>query len=178
MKLLWIDLETTGLDPRRHGIIELAWILTSYENGEFKELKNFTCLVDPGDVAWSSRALVMHTASNLIEEWFLTVETGHAFNKFDYLAASIKQDVSPYVEEGENLRLAGRNVAFEAGFLGEYMPSLFDDFLHYRRFDVSTLLALDADLEQLVNHPYTHRALDDIKHDLEFARCFAENFNQ
>lgn len=40
MKILWIDTETTGLDPDKHGIIQLAMIVDI--DGQIKGKEIFT----------------------------------------------------------------------------------------------------------------------------------------
>ena len=52
-QLVFVDLETTGLDVERHGIIEIACI---FETDGKREAKGLQSLVNPGDVEHTEAA--------------------------------------------------------------------------------------------------------------------------
>jgi oligoribonuclease len=59
----WIDVETTGLDPDRCGLLEVAVVVTGWDLGIVDEA---TWLVDPGPgVRWDVAAEAMHEATGL-----------------------------------------------------------------------------------------------------------------
>ncbi|GIX46552.1 MAG: hypothetical protein KatS3mg131_0763 [Candidatus Tectimicrobiota bacterium] len=59
-QLVFVDLETTGLDVERHGIIEIACI---FETDGQRDPEDFVSLVNPGTVEFSSEAAAIHGIS-------------------------------------------------------------------------------------------------------------------
>jgi DNA polymerase III epsilon subunit-like protein len=56
-QLVFVDLETTGLDYERHGIIEIGCI---FETDGHREPEDFQALANPGDVEYSEEAASVH----------------------------------------------------------------------------------------------------------------------
>jgi hypothetical protein len=56
-QLVFVDLETTGLEVERHGIIEIACI---FETDGKREAEGLQSLVNPGDVEYSEAAAAVH----------------------------------------------------------------------------------------------------------------------
>ena len=56
-QLVFVDLETTGLDVDRHGIIEIGCI---FETDGQREAEDFHALANPGDVEKSAEAAEVH----------------------------------------------------------------------------------------------------------------------
>src|SRR5215813_14919058 len=56
-QLVFVDLETTGLDVERHGIIEIACI---FETDGTREAEVLQSLVNPGDVEYTEAAAEVH----------------------------------------------------------------------------------------------------------------------
>ena len=59
-QLVFVDLETTGLDVERHGIIEIACI---FETDGKREAEDLQSLVNPGDVEHTEDAAAIHKIS-------------------------------------------------------------------------------------------------------------------
>lgn len=59
-QLVFVDLETTGLDLDRHGIIEIGCI---FETDGKREEENFQALANPGDVEHCEEAAKVHQIS-------------------------------------------------------------------------------------------------------------------
>ena len=57
VQLVFVDLETTGLDVERHGIIEIACI---FETDGKREAEDLHSLVHPGDVEHTEAAAAVH----------------------------------------------------------------------------------------------------------------------
>ena len=55
-QILWVDTETTGLDPERNGIIEIAGIF-QYPGQRDQKSKRFETMCDPGRVELHPKAL-------------------------------------------------------------------------------------------------------------------------
>ena len=47
--VLWLDVETTGLDPKKHSIIQIGALITKRANGKVIDSFNDTCDIIPGD---------------------------------------------------------------------------------------------------------------------------------
>ena len=171
-RLVWIDCEMTGLDPKFDEIVEIACIVT---DGELNELdEGITLVVKPGDESFAGMddfVVNMHTVSGLIEE----IPSGIAL-------ADAEQQVLAYVKahvpEARKAPLAGSSVYVDRGFLANYMPEL-DAHLHYRLVDVSSIKELTrrwyprvyfASPEKTGNH----RALGDIRDSISELRFYRD----
>ena len=56
----YLDVETTGIDPRRHAVVEVAAVVS---DGAGRELASFSCLCRPGEEAMARadpRAMAVH----------------------------------------------------------------------------------------------------------------------
>ncbi|MFM8154963.1 MAG: oligoribonuclease [Actinomycetes bacterium] len=171
-RLVWIDLEMTGLDPKFDEIVEIACIVTDAELNELDE--GITLVVRPGEESLAGMddfVVNMHTVSGLIEE----IPHGIAL-------ADAEQQVLAYVRahvpEARKAPLAGSSVYVDRGFLAAYMPEL-DAHMHYRLVDVSSIKELTrrwyprvyfASPEKTGNH----RALGDIRDSISELRYFRD----
>lgn len=130
-RLLWLDLETTGLDHATCGIIEVAWAITPLLDIP-RELDVKTMVVRPGDVVWERGAHEMHLASGLAAA---AIRSPHmlyeAWN--DILEALGPKDsaITTY--------LAGSSIHFDRGFIRKRMW-LIEERLHHRMLDVSAVV--------------------------------------
>jgi oligoribonuclease len=168
-RLVWVDLEMTGLDPETCAIVEIATIVT---DADLNILAEGPCLViHPPDAVlarMSSFVRELHDKSGLndrIARSTLTVDEAAA-ETLAFLERHAARGASP---------LCGNSVWKDRAFLERYMPSVVG-FLHYRMIDVSTV-------KELVRRWYppgfhapkkkeVHRALDDIRESIEELRFY------
>lgn len=171
-RLVWIDLEMTGLDPAADEIVEIACIVTEADLTEIDA--GISLVVKPSDaslVGMDEVVVDMHTKSGLLEE----IPSGIAL-------ADAERQVLDYVRarvaEPRKAPLAGSSVYVDRGFLARYMPDL-DGHLHYRLIDVSTLKELARRWYPRVYFSMpekngNHRALGDIRESIAELRYYRD----
>jgi oligoribonuclease len=171
-RLVWIDCEMTGLDPKFDEIVEIACIVTDAELNELDE--GITLVVKPGEESFAGMddfVVNMHTVSGLIEEIPLGIDLADAEQQ-------VLAYVKTHVPEARKAPLAGSSVYVDRGFLANYMPEL-DAHLHYRLVDVSSVKELTrrwyprvyfASPEKKGNH----RALGDIRDSISELRFYRD----
>jgi oligoribonuclease len=164
MGCLWIDLETTGLDPTKHTILEVAAVIT---NDDLEILEEYSEIIKPdGDLTFGQAALGMHMESELLNK----LKSGTCIT--DVLCAK-------HFPNRTDIVLFGNTIGFDRKFIDRHMPS-FASFLHYRMVDVSSFKmffsqCLGKSGESLgIVKAVTHRALDDIKESIIEMRVYRD----
>jgi len=157
-KLLWLDLETTGLDPKEHSILEVAAILT---DGRLQEISRYEAVVhqvQPALDNMSPWCLATHTETGLLEE----------VRKSNKSELKVEEEllafITRHVQSDDTVLLAGSSIHFDRSFIKEKWPE-FDKRLHYRMLDVSSFkeaYRLYHSFE-LAPSKARHRALKDIE---------------
>lgn len=134
-KLVWIDLEMTGLDPERHVIVEIACIVTDGNLKPLDEGVSYVVAATAAQLAEMDEVVIdMHTKSELLPE----IPNGISTDDAEQLVLTyIKQ----HVTEPRKAPLAGSSIYVDRMFLNKYMPTL-DNYLHYRLVDVSSIKEL------------------------------------
>jgi oligoribonuclease len=173
MHYLWLDLETTGLDPEQDAILEIGAIVT---DDNLSELATRRYLLDPG-YDWineiDEHVLAMHCKSGLVHE--LEDPFNHfAYHELLHVEKLIVALVEPYLTDGK-ITLAGSGVGcFDMQVIRAQMPELAQR-LNYYVIDVGCVRRFLRDICG-VKLPelgaVNHRALDDVQHHLTEARQF------
>lgn len=169
-KLVWIDLETTGLSTKKDKIIEIAVLITDTDLNLLDE-KGYTGHVGitDEDVSLMRPFVVdMHTKNGLIE---ICKKSTLSLNDIDRQATEY---ISKFVKEKES-PICGNNIAFDRSFIDYNMP-LLSNYLHYRNIDVSTVkqLSMIWKGDEYKKEDGRHEALDDIKKSIEELRYYKE----
>ena len=156
-RLVWLDLEMSGLNPQRDKILEIATVVTdsglqTLATGPVLAIHQSAEVLADMD-AWNQQT---HGHSGLlarVQESPLTVDEAQA-QTLNFLRTWVEPTSSP---------LCGNSVHQDRRFLNRYMPAL-ADFFHYRNLDVSTLKIL-AQLWSAPQYqkPDQHEALADIR---------------
>lgn len=160
-RLVWIDLEMTGLDVHRHVIVEIAALVTD---------ANLTILDEGID-------LVIHATEEELAEMDDFVTNMHAENglteqirkstvTMEEAEQAVIELINKHCDPAHPAPLAGNSIATDRAFIREQMPAL-DKVLHYRMIDVSSIKELARRWYPKVyfNQPdkgLAHRALADI----------------
>jgi oligoribonuclease len=134
-KLVWIDLEMTGLELDRHVIVEIACVVTDAELNPLDEGVSYVVSATEHELAQMDDFVInMHTVSGLLPEIPQGISTADA----EQLVLTYVQS---HVPEARKVPLAGSSVYVDRAFLSRYMPTL-DAYLHYRIVDVSSVKEL------------------------------------
>lgn len=178
MAYLFLDLETTGLDPKNDHILEMAWAVT---DNEFNLLKGvMTFLVRPFD--WSAMWAAYRNAPTVVKEMhrrsglstdLLNRDEAH-FANVDEIYERLMDDIAWL----EPVHLAGFSIHFDKAFMLENgFEDLFDRVIHHRMLDLSSVkMMLDSsDVHfKKADNSNPHRALADVHESIEQARIFRD----
>jgi oligoribonuclease len=171
-RLIWIDLEMTGLDTSQDSIIEIATVVTDSQLNVLAEGPEFA-IAHPVAVleAMDDWNRTQHTRSGL---WKRVVESTVTLGQaeaqtVDFLAQWLPANASP---------MCGNSICQDRRFLHRLMPRL-EKYFHYRNLDVSTLKELarrwaPAVLEG-VRKQSAHTALSDVRDSIDELRHYREH---
>jgi oligoribonuclease len=167
-----MDLEMTGLDPKRHVIVEIATLVTDDELRVIAEGPDLVVGATARQLDEMDEVVrAMHTRSGLlaaIESSTLTLaDAGAATLEF----------LRRHLPDAGTVPLAGNSIGTDRRFLVAQLPEV-DAWFHYRCVDVSTIKELcrrwyPENLAEVPPKRTTHRAMDDVREiiaDLEFYR--------
>ncbi|QQR91966.1 MAG: oligoribonuclease [Myxococcales bacterium] len=170
--LFWVDLEMSGLDPKKEHILEIASIVTDANLNAIAEGPELV-IHQPDEIlaamdAWNTKH---HTESGLVERVkrsSISLEEAER-QTLEFARAHFLKGQVP---------LAGNSIHQDRRFLFKYMPAL-SDYLHYRNVDVSTVKELvrrwyPEVSEALPPKRNSHRALDDIRESINELRFYRD----
>ena len=172
-RLIWIDLEMTGLDTNNDSIIEIATIVT---NSDLEVLAEGPMLaihqtddVLAGMDEWNTR---QHTGSGLVKrvrDSELSVADAERMT-LEFLTELVEPGDSP---------MCGNSICQDRRFMAREMPDL-ERFFHYRNLDVSSLKILASmwapAVAAGVKKTSSHLAMDDIRDSIAELRHYRDNF--
>ena len=169
-RMVWMDLEMTGLSVSTESIIEIATVVTDGELNILAQGPNLAirvpeALLDAMD-EWNT---THHHNSGLVDR--IKNEGVSVEEAEEATLAFLSQWVEP-----NTAPLCGNSIWNDRRFLEKEMPRLLD-FLHYRMVDVSTVKELAGRwYPNLSRYPKkgAHLALDDTLESIEELRYFRE----
>lgn len=172
-KLVWMDLEMTGLNPEVDRIIEMATIITDadlniLEEGPVLAIRQPQDLLDGMD-EWNQ---THHSASGLLERM---QREGVAEREAEAMSLAF---IERHVARGE-APLCGNTIWQDRRFLSRYMPTL-EAYLHYRMIDVSSVKELarrwHPEVANSFNKKNEHLALADIRESIGELSHYRQHF--
>ncbi len=171
-KLLWLDLEMTGLDPIEDRILEVAAIATDWD---FNEIATYEGIikVDP--------RLVEHRMTVEKEFWDANPDArdGLVAQNLQGRSGKIIEDellefIQEYFDHEKPVLLAGNSIHQDRRFIVNEWPQL-NSKLHYRMLDVSAWkVVFGGKYKKLFTKEKAHRALDDIRGSIMELKYYLE----
>lgn len=180
--LIWVDLETTGLDiedalmgAHKHKILEIGIHITDSKFNVIDEGFEIIVHHDIEEAKALSCEYVrnMHMTNGLWDRVDAsTVSLAEAEELM--LAYIAKFNIAP-----KSSPICGNSVSLDRNFIMAQMPK-FAAILHYRIIDVSTIKEIvwrvKPEVGQMVKKQEKHRGLDDIKESIAEYKIYAEHF--
>ncbi len=160
-KLLWIDLEMTGLDPVQDRILEVAAIATDME---LNEIATYEAVVKVDDELINTRMV-----GDFWEKNHATRDALKAQNTTGKPVDEVEKELLEFIDKycAKEIYLAGNSIHQDRKFIEREMPAL-NKRLHYRMLDVSAWkIYFENALNKKFTKPENHRALDDINGSIE-----------
>ena len=189
-KVLWLDVETTGLDCKKHGLREVGFIIeidgVEVDKGVFK-INPFTYTTR--DVEIDDYALEISKVS---------IEDLESYDSSSYCFKELMKKLVKYVnvnDKNDCFVIAGYNTAFDIGFIKEWFKEMglldsYKDLFHYKSLDIFSIVfalrhiglnsAENDKLETMCNYfgieIEAHNALSDIEATKKLYELICEKF--
>jgi oligoribonuclease len=170
-RLVWVDMEMSGLFPETDRILEIAMIVTDGDlnivaEGPVLVVHQEDAVLDRMD-AWNKGT---HGKSGLIDKVKASTlsEADVEAECLAFLKQHVKSSISP---------MCGNTIHQDRRFMNRYMPKL-EAYFHYRNIDVSTIKELckrwQPEIAKGFSKQQAHTALADIIESVEELRYYRE----
>ncbi|HET9668841.1 MAG TPA: oligoribonuclease [Casimicrobiaceae bacterium] len=172
-RLIWIDLEMSGLRPDRDRILEVALVVTDHELDVVAQAPVYVVHQDDavldGMDAWNQST---HARSGLIDK--VRAATATEVEVEESALAFVREHVPAKASP-----MCGNTICQDRRFLARFMPAL-EDWFHYRNLDVSTLKELarrwKPELVKGIPKEGKHEALADVLESIAELRYYRQHF--
>lgn len=173
-KLLWVDLEMTGLNPAQDVILEVAAEITDFD---FKTLASYEVSVQHKREAVAKQMQANNWWQDFPDnrdQFLNNLEKGKPL-------AAVEKELIQLVEQhfkDEPAILAGNSIHNDRLFIKQWMPTL-DLKLHYRMLDVSAFkILMQGKFGVIYEKKDVHRAFDDIQASVAELQFYLDWFKQ
>lgn len=162
-RILWVDLEMTGLDPVEDRILEVGAIITDWD---FKEIARYEAVKKVGPTLMKQRMV-----GEFWDEFSDVRDALMAQNADGKNGRTVENELLAFIDEhigteGKVL-LAGNSIHQDRRFITNEWHRL-DARLHYRMLDVSAWkVVFEGKFHKKFAKPEAHRAIDDIRGSIE-----------
>src|SRR3990167_3228703 len=166
-KILWIDMEMTGLNDQTDSILEVAATVTDLD---FNPKEEFHRVVfQPPEILekmddWCKKT---HQASGLSAG----IPRGLPLEKVE---EELLAFIDKHYQKNQNVVIAGNTVGNDKRFIDRLMPRL-GKRLHYRIIDVSSFKEIFRNKYGVeFENKKVHRAVDDVKESIEELKAYLQ----
>ena len=162
-KLLWIDLEMTGLDPKEDRILEVGAIATDWN---FAEIATYEAVKKVGPSLMDTRMV-----GEFWDKYSHVRDALKAQNSDGKNGRTVENELLEFIDEhfaaDDRILLAGNSIHQDRKFIENEWPRL-DARLHYRMLDVSAWkVVFDGKYKKRFAKPEAHRAMEDIRGSIQ-----------
>jgi len=162
-KLLWMDLEMTGLDPVDDRILEVAAIATDWN---MKEIATYEAVKKVGPSLMKTRMV-----GEFWEKYSDVREALTAQNAGGKNGRTVENELLEFLKAHFDVNtrviLAGNSIHQDRKFIDNEWPRLSEN-LHYRMLDVTAWkVVMEGKYKKRFTKPEQHRALEDIRGSIE-----------
>lgn len=175
--LVLLDIETTGLDPHKGAILQIAAfpvVATPRTDGilQFREEEGnrFQALIWTDDVKWDRWCVEHHARSGLAE----------AAAKEGVSRSAVDSDLTAWLTRlgyspGKRAKLVGASIHFDKSWINAHLP-IASGLLSYRIGDVSSVyhLFFESRSIEIPSKEAPHTAMEDCERTLAFLNTMTE----
>lgn len=162
-KLLWMDLEMTGLSPEQDEILEVAVVVTDWE---LNQKAQYHAVVKVDEQVIKSRMVGDFWQKNA-ETYRQLIWQNQKGKSSEEVEAELIDLIKKEFYAGERVILAGNSIHQDRKFIDRYWPKLAER-LHYRMLDVSAWkVYFEGARKQFFVKKEEHRAMEDILGSIE-----------
>lgn len=157
-RLLWVDLEMTGLDPAQQRIIEIAALVTGFD---LAEIARYEAIINHSDE-------VLAGAEDWVKQNMqeLLAQVRVAEKKEQQVIDEFLSFIDEHFPDEPPI-LAGNSIHQDRRFIQKWWPAV-DRRLHYRMLDVSSFkIWVQGHLGQQMSKGEKHRAVGDIEESIK-----------
>lgn len=169
-KLLWVDLEMTGLDPNTDVILELAAEVTDFD---FNTLGSYEAVIKQPEAKLASMndwCKVQHAKSGLLDR---IRSDGRDETE---VVTEFEQFIQQHFGE-EPAILSGNSIHNDRQFIKVWWPSV-DKMLHYRMLDVSSFkIIMQSKYGVNLEKGDAHRAYHDVRASISELQHYLAGFD-
>ena len=135
-ELVWLDLEMTGLDPKRHRIIEIASIITDSE---------LNIIAEGPDLVIHAQDKILERMNDFVHEMHRSSGLIEEVRSSKISIEEAEKETLEFIEKHLGTKykppLCGNSIGTDRRFLDAQMNAL-ENRLHYRVVDVSSIKEL------------------------------------
>ena len=167
-RILWIDLEMTGLDPAADRILEVAAVVTDWN---FTEIATYEAVQKA-----SSGLLRKRMVGSFWEEHAAVKNALVAQNATGKSCRTVEKELLAFIKthfgNDNKVLLAGNSIHQDRKFIENEWPGV-NERLHYRMLDVSAWkVVFEEKFKKSFKKAEAHRAIEDIRGSIEELRYY------